>query len=128
MGVNTCGMVYETAKIFRKNLETLMPIYGSTYLVFDKDKNPLPYELDGIIETRLYKDYSRRLLKTLADVSFLEPNYFLALKAKPDLFLRIWDYDFKYIQNQPIYSMIYLTSVSDPIERIAQKVAALEGN
>jgi hypothetical protein len=121
-------MPYNTAEIFRKNLETLMPIYGNTYSVFDRDKNLLPYEFEGIIETRLYKDYSRRLLKTLADVSYLQPNYFLAIKTQPDLLLRIWDYDFKYIQNKPVYTMIYLTSISDPIERIAKKVAALEGN
>jgi len=119
-------MHYDTAGIFRKNLETLMPLYGNTYLVFDRDKNLLPYEFEGLIETRLYKDYSRRLVKTLADVSYLQPNYFLANKAKPDLLLRVWGHDFKYIQNKPVYAMIYLTSTNDPIEQIAQKVAALE--
>ena len=121
-------MPYNTAEIFRKNLETLIPLYGNTYLVFDRDENLLPYEFEGIIETRLYKDYSRRLLKTLADVSYLQPNYFVANKVKPDLLYRVWDHDFKYIQNKPVYAMIYLTSTNDPIEQIAKKVAALEGN
>lgn len=121
-------MPYDTANIFRNALAELIQAYGNDYLVFDKQKNPLPHMFKGLIESTVFKEFTRRLLKTLDDVSYLEPDFFVANKNTPTKLLRVWDTDFKYIQNQPVYSLIYLTSVDDPIERIVRTVRELEGN
>jgi hypothetical protein len=119
--------IYETAPIFRQALAELIRAYGNTYLVFDKDKNPLPHQFRGLIENTVFKDFTRRLLKTLDDVSYLQPDFFVANQNTPNKLLRVWDYDFKYIQNKPVHTLIFLTSVDDPIERIVKTIRTLEG-
>jgi hypothetical protein len=119
---------YDTAPIFQQALAELITAYGNTYLVFDRDKNPLPQQFMGLIESTVFKDFTRRLLKTLDDVSYLQPDFFVANQNTPNKLLRVWDYDFKYIQNKPVHTLIFLTSVDDPIERIIKTIRTLEGD
>lgn len=100
--------------------------YGNTFIVYDKNENPLPHEFTGLIETKFYKEYVRRLLKTQADVSYLQPDYFIANKQTPTKKMRVWDWEDQFIQNERVCTMIYLTSVDDAIEQIVRKVRALE--
>lgn len=100
--------------------------YGNTFIVYDKTENLLPHEFTGLIETKFYKEYVRRLLKTQADVSYLQPDYFIANKQTPSKLMRVWDYEDQFIQNQRVCTMIYLTSMDDAIEQIIRKVRALE--
>jgi hypothetical protein len=121
-------MSIDYAPVFREALAELIKAYGNTYIVFDKDKNPLPYQFTGLIESTVFKEFTRRLIKTLDDVSYLQPDFFVANQNTPNKLLRVWDYDFKYIQNNPVHTLIFLTSVDDPIERIVKTIRALEGS
>ena len=122
----TQRMAYQVGHIFRGAREELIETLGNAFLTFDKNKNQLPYEIRGLLQTRAYKEYLRRILKTADDISFLEPDFFIANKQTPTKLMRVWDYEDQFIQNQRVCTMIYLTSVDDAIEQIVRKVRALE--
>lgn len=119
-------MPYNTAEIFKQAKAEVIATFGNTFIVYDKNENPLPHEFTGLIETKFYKEYVRRLLKTQADVSYLQPDYFIANKQTPTKLMRVWDYEDQLIRNERVCTMIYLTSVDDAIEQIVRKVRALE--
>ena len=68
-------MGYQVGEIFRSAREELIETLGNEFLTFDKNKNQLPQEIRGLLETRAYKEYLRRILKTTDDISFLEPDF-----------------------------------------------------
>lgn len=119
-------MEFETANILKMVKAEAIATFGNTYIVYDRNENLLPHEFDGLIETKFYKEYVRRLLKTQADVSYLQPDYFIANKQTPTKLMRVWDYEDQFIRNERVCTMIYLTSVDDAIEQIVRKVRALE--
>ena len=115
-------MAYDTAKIFSSAREELIETLGNEFLTFDQNKNPLPHVIRGLLETRAYKEYLRRILKTTDDISFLEPDFFIANKSTPTNFMKIWDWEEQFIQNQRFGAIIYLTNVEDPIRRITRNL------
>ena len=102
----------------RQLIETL----GNTYITFGSNGETLPYEINGLLETRIFKEYTRRLIKTLDDVSYLKPDYFIANKNTPTNLMKVWDLENSYIQNQQVGAVIYLTSVNDPVTRIIRSL------
>ena len=119
-------MAYDVAGIFKQAKAEVIATFGNTFIVYDRNENLLPHEFTGLIETKFYKEYVRRLLKTQADVTYLEPDFFIANKQTPSKLMRVWDYEDQFIQNERVCTMIYLTSVDDAIEQIVRKVRALE--
>jgi hypothetical protein len=115
-------MAYEVGHIFRDAREELIETLGNTFLTFDKNKNPLPHVIRGLLETRAYKEYLRRTIKTTDDISFLEPDFFIANKSTPTIFMKVWDREEQFIQNQRVGAIIYLTNVDDPIKRIVRSL------
>jgi hypothetical protein len=115
-------MGYQVGEIFRSAREELIETLGNEFLTFDKNKNQLPQEIRGLLETRAYKEYLRRILKTTDDISFLEPDFFVANKSTPTVFMKIWDREDQFIQNQRIGAILYLTNVDDPIKRIVRNL------
>ena len=111
-------MDYAVGQIFKNVREELIETLGNEFLTFDKNKNPLPHVIRGLLETRAYKEYLRRILKTADDISFLEPDFFIANKSTPANFMKIWDREDQFIQNQRVGAIIYLTNIDDPIRRI----------
>ena len=115
-------MGYQVGEIFRSAREELIETLGNEFLTFDKNKNQLPQEIRGLLETRAYKEYLRRILKTTDDISFLEPDFFVANKSTPTILMKIWDREDQFIQNQRIGAILYLTNVDDPIKRIVRNL------
>ena len=115
-------MGYQVGEIFRSAREELIETLGNVFLTFDKNKNQLPQEIRGLLETRAYKEYLRRILKTTDDISFLEPDFFVANKSTPTVLMKIWDREDQFIQNQRIGAILYLTNVDDPIKRIVRNL------
>jgi hypothetical protein len=115
-------MDYQVGEIFRSAREELIQTLGNEFLTFDKNKNQLPHVIRGLLETRAYKEYLRRILKTADDISFLEPDFFIANKSTPTTFMKIWDREEQFIQNQRVGALIYLTNIDDPIERIVRNL------
>jgi len=115
-------MDYQVGKIFRSAREELIKTLGNEFLTFDKNKNPLPHVIRGLLETRAYKEYLRRILKTADDISFLEPDFFIANKSTPTKFMKVWDAESEFIQNTRVGAIIYLTNVDDPIRRIVRNI------
>ena len=118
----TQWMRYEVGHIFRDARQELIGTLGNTFLTFDKNKQQLPHEIRGLLETRAYKEYLRRILKTTDAINFLEPDFFIANKSTPTNFMKIWDREEQFIQNQRIGAIIYLTNVDDPIKRIVRNL------
>lgn len=114
-------MAYDIAGIFKQAKAEVIGTFGNTFIVYDHNENLLPHEFTGLIETKFYKEYTRRLLKTQANVSYLQPDYFIANKQTPSKLMRVWDWEDQFIQNQRISTVIYLTSVDDAIEEIVRK-------
>ena len=119
-------MAYDVAEIFKQAKAEVIGTFGNEFIVYDQNENLLSHEFTGLIETKFYKEYVRRLLKTQADVTYLEPDFFIANKQTPSKLMRVWDYEDQFIQNERVCTMIYLTSVDDAIEQIVRKVRALE--
>jgi len=115
-------VAYDIAGIFKQAKAEVIGTFGNTFIVYDRNENLLPHEFTGLIETKVYKDYTRRLLKTQADVTYLQADYFIANKQTPSKLMRVWSWEDQFIQNQRINSIIYLTSIDDPIERIVRNV------
>jgi hypothetical protein len=113
---------YDTANIFRQAKAEVIETFGNTFIVYDKNENLLPHEFTGLIETKFYKEYIRRLAKTQADVWYLQPDYFIANKQTPSKKMRVWDFEDQFIQNQKVCTLIYLTSVNDPVTRIIRSL------
>ncbi len=118
-------MQNDVAGIFKQAKAEVIETFGNEFIVYDQNENLLPHEFTGLIETKFYKEYTRRLLKTQADVSYLQPDYFIANKQTPSKLMRVWDWEDYFIQNQRINTVIYLTSVDDAIEKIVRKVRSL---
>ena len=114
-------MAYDVAGIFKQAKAEVIGTFGNEFIVYDQNENLLPHEFTGLIETKFYKEYTRRLLKTQADVSYLQPDYFISNKQTPSKLMRVWDWEDYFIQNQRINTVIYLTSVDDAIEEIVRK-------
>ena len=121
MGVNQ-GVKYKFGQVFRSAREELIETLGNTFLTFDKNKNRLPQEIRGLLETRAYKEYLRRILKTTDEVTFLEPECFIANKNTPTNLMKVWDLENEFIQDTRIGAIIYLTNIDDPIERIVRNL------
>lgn len=113
-------MGYDTANIFKMVKAEAIAAYGNTFIVYDKNGNLLPHEFTALLETKFYKEYVRRLAKTQADVSYLQKDYYVANKQTPLQKMLVWGWEEQFIQNQRISTIIYLTSVADPIERMVQ--------
>jgi len=113
-------VAYDIANIFKQAKAEVIGTFGNTFIVYDKNGNLLPHEFTALLETKFYKEYVRRLAKTQADVSYLQRDYYVANKQTPSQKMLVWGWEDQFIQNQRISTIIYLTSVADPIERIAQ--------
>ncbi len=115
-------MPYDIAGTFKQAKAEVIKTFGNTFVVYDKNENLLPHELTGLLETKFYKEYTRRILKTQDDVSYLQKDYYIANKQNPSQKMLVWGWEDQFIQNQRICTIIYLTNAADPIERIVQHV------
>lgn len=121
LSVNT-QMEYQVGHLFRNARQELIETLGNTFLTYDQNKNLLPNEISGLLETRAYKEYLRRTLRTSDDIAFLQPGFFIAKKATPTSYMKIWSSEDEFIRDQRIGAIIYLTNVDDPIRRIIQSL------
>ena len=106
-------MLYPVAEVIREVRSNAINNFGNTYISYDETRTPLDREFQAMIETRTYKEYTRRLLKTMDDVSYLRPNYFVANKQTPDKLMAIWEIDDDFTQNERISTTIFLTNADN---------------
>ena len=115
-------MVPNTAQMFREGKAELLKLYGNRYLVFDSRGILLPQFFDALITIRNYKDFQRRLLRTMDDVSYIREGFFVAHNLEPSNKMKVWGLENHYVQNQLVDTIIYLTSDFDPVHIMAMSL------
>lgn len=104
----------------------IQKIFGNEILVYDKNKNLLPNTFVGAVGTKYYKEFTRLVCKTADDVSFIQPDFYIALKTTPSVFLKVWAVEPKYFQNELSYTILMLTNIEeDGAQRIVQSLPVL---
>ena len=115
-------MIPNTAEIFREGKTELIKYFGNQYVVYNAQGQLLPQTFRGLISIRNYKEFQRRLLSTLDDVSYLQDGFFIAHNKEPQNKMKVWGVDNHYVQDQLVSTTIYLTNAEDPVQRISRSV------
>ena len=116
----------DTAKIFREATLEIQKIFGNEILVFNKNKVQLPNTFVGAVGTKYYKEFTRLVCKTADDVSFIHPDFYIALKKTPTVLLKVWAVEPKYFQDELSYTVLMLTNIDeDGAQRIVQSLPVL---
>ena len=109
----------ETSKLFREAKNELQEIFGNVYLCYDINNGLMPETFTGLLSTRLYKNYMRRIVCTTAAVPFLTSGTSIAISGFPEVKLRVFENEPHILQNQLTYYNIYCTNADeDPIHKI----------
>ena len=115
-------MIPNTAEMFREGKAELLKLFGNKYLVYNAQGVLLTQTFRGLISIRNYKDFQRRLLSTLDDVSYIQDGFLVAHHKEPENKMRVWGKDNHYVQDQLVSTTIYLTNSDDPVQRISMSV------
>jgi len=115
-------MIPNTAQMFREGKAELLKLYGNRYLVYDSRGILLPQSFDALITIRNYKDFQRRLLRTMDDVSYIREGFFVAHNLEPSNKMKVWGLENHYVQNQLVDTIIYLTNDFDPVHMMAMSL------
>ena len=109
----------ETSRLFREAKNELQGIFGNVYLCYDINNALMPQSFTGLLSTRLYKNYQRRIVTTTSSVPFLTSGTSIAISGFPEVKLKVFENEPHIIQNQLTYYTIYCTNAAeDPIHRI----------
>jgi hypothetical protein len=108
-------MIPNTAQLFREGKTELLKLFGNRYLVFDTHKIQLPDTFVGLMTTRNYKDFQRKLITTMDDVSYIREGYYVAHNKEPETKMKSFGTENHYVQDELVDTTIYLTSEFDPI-------------
>ena len=108
-------MIPNTAQIFREGKSELLKLYGNRYLVFDSRGILLPQTFVGLMTTRNYKEFQRKYITTLDDVSYIREGYYIAHNKEPNTRMKSFGTENHYVQDELVDTTIYLTSEFDPI-------------
>ena len=71
-------MIPNTAQMFREGKAELLKLYGNRYVVFDARGIMLPQSFKGLMTTRNYKEFQRKFITTLDDVTFIRDGFYIA--------------------------------------------------
>lgn len=115
-------MIPNTAQMFREGKAELLKLYGNKYLVYDNQGILLPETFSALITIRNYKDFQRRLLRTMDDVTCIREGFFVAHHLEPNNKMKVWGKENHYVQDQLVDTIIYLTNDFDPIHMMALRV------
>jgi len=108
-------MTINTAQIFREGKAELLKLYGNRYLVFDSTVKLLPLTFVGLMTTRNYKEFQRKIITTLDDVSSLREGYLVAHHLEPQTKMKVFGTENHYVQDQLVDTIVYLSSDYDPL-------------
>ena len=108
-------MIPNTAQMFREGKAELLKLYGNRYVVFDARGIMLPQSFVGLMTTRNYKEFQRKFITTLDDVTFIRDGYYIAHHKEPNTRMKTWGTENHYVQDELVHTTIYLTSDFDPI-------------
>lgn len=103
------------AELFRKGKAELLRQFGNKYIVFDNRGILLPNTFDALMSTRNYKEFQRKQLRTLDDVSFLRDGFFVAHHLEPETKFKVWGKENHYVQNELVDTIVYLSSDYDAV-------------
>ena len=115
-------MIPNTAEMFREGKSELLKLYGNKYLVFDTRGILLPQTFKALITVRNYKEFQRRILTTMDDVSYIREGFYVAHNLEPQNKMKIWGKENHYVQDQLVDTTIYLTNDFDPIHIMAMSL------
>ena len=101
--------------MFREGKAELLKLYGNRYLVFDSAGTLQPLSFVGLMTTRNYKEFQRKLISTMDDVSSLREGYLVAHHLEPETKMKVWGTENHYVQDQLVSTIVYLSSDFDPI-------------
>ena len=108
-----------TALEFRSAKNELQEIFGNVYLCYDINNALMPQSFTGLLSTRLYKNYQRRIVTTTSVVPFLTSGTSIAISGFPEVKLRVFESEPHILQNQLTYYTIYCTNTdNDPVHNI----------
>jgi len=108
-------VIPNTAQIFRGGKAELLKLYGNRYLVFDSAGTLLSLSFVGLMTTRNYKEFQRKLITTLDDVSSLREGYLVAHHLEPQTKMTVLGTENHYVQDQLVDTIVYLSSDYDPL-------------
>ena len=106
-----------------KDLQELGARLKATAEKLDKDAPVLP-DGDRLKRqrelTEMDKDFQRRLLSTLDDVTFIQNDFLIAKVQEPENKMKVFGKENNYVQDVLIGTTIYLSSLDDPVQQIYQ--------
>lgn len=108
-------MTPNTAQLFREGKTELLKLFGNRYLVFDIHKVQLPNTFVGLMTTRNYKEFQRKLITTMDDVSYIQEGYYIAHNKEPANKMKSFGTENHYVQDELVDTTIYLTRELDPL-------------
>ena len=93
---------------------------GNHYIIYNSEHILLPNTIIGLLSVKYYKDFQRRLLSTLDDVTFIQNDFLIAKVQEPENKMKVFGKENNYVQDILIGTTIYLSSLDDPITQIYQ--------
>jgi len=108
-------MSENNAELFRKGKAELLRQFGNKYIVFDNRGIQLPQTFTALMSTRNYKEFQRKQLRTLDDVTYLRDGFFVAHYLEPETKFKVWGKENHYVQNELVDTIVYLSSDYDAV-------------
>ena len=113
-------MTPNTAQMFREGKAELHKLLGNHYIIYNSEHILLPNTIVGLLSVKYYKDFQRRLLSTLDDVTFIQNDFLIAKAQEPENKMKVFGKENNYAQDVLIGTTIYLSSLDDPVQQIHQ--------